>query len=72
MTWTEPDPEEAGANDDMEFLVGTIHAMLVNFWADLLDFESCASGTLSPVPKKGNLSDPNKWRPVCLLETTYK
>eukprot|EP00957_Ditylum_brightwellii_P016715 1257378-Ditylum_brightwellii.AAC.1 len=52
MTWTEPDPEEDGANDDAEFLVGTIHAMLVDFWEDSLDFESWASGTLSPVPKK--------------------
>eukprot|EP00957_Ditylum_brightwellii_P154063 11724795-Ditylum_brightwellii.AAC.1 len=40
MTWTEPDPEEAGTNNDAEFLVGTIHAMLVNFWVDSLNFES--------------------------------
>eukprot|EP00957_Ditylum_brightwellii_P050212 3807557-Ditylum_brightwellii.AAC.1 len=72
MTWTEPDPEEASANDDAEFLVGIIHTMLDEFWTGSLDFESWASGTLSPVPKKGDLSDPNKWRPVCLLKTTYK
>eukprot|EP00957_Ditylum_brightwellii_P198035 15087766-Ditylum_brightwellii.AAC.1 len=28
--------------------------------------------TWPPVPKKGDLSNPNKWHPVCLLETTYK
>eukprot|EP00957_Ditylum_brightwellii_P115055 8775756-Ditylum_brightwellii.AAC.2 len=27
---------------------------------------------LVPVPKSGNLSNPNKWRPVCLLGTSYK
>jgi len=30
------------------------------------------TGILTPVPKKGDLLNPNKWRPVCLLEVTYK
>eukprot|EP00957_Ditylum_brightwellii_P108502 8275959-Ditylum_brightwellii.AAC.2 len=29
-------------------------------------------GNLSPVLKPGDLSNPNKWQPVCLLETLYK
>eukprot|EP00957_Ditylum_brightwellii_P043712 3314402-Ditylum_brightwellii.AAC.1 len=63
MTWTELDPEKEGANNNADFLVGTVHTMLDEFWAGSLDFESWASGTLSPVPKKGDLSDPNKWQP---------
>eukprot|EP00957_Ditylum_brightwellii_P149255 11366612-Ditylum_brightwellii.AAC.1 len=34
--------------------------------------ESWHKGTLSPVPKPGDLADPNKWKLVCLLETLYK
>eukprot|EP00957_Ditylum_brightwellii_P161869 12324266-Ditylum_brightwellii.AAC.1 len=72
MTWTEPDPGKEGANDDAKYLVSTTHKMPTDFWEDSLDFESWTSGTLSPVPKKGDLSDPDKWQPVCLLKTTYK
>eukprot|EP00957_Ditylum_brightwellii_P025881 1958123-Ditylum_brightwellii.AAC.1 len=71
MTWTEQDPKKEVINDDAKFLVSIIHAMLVDFWEDSHDFESWTSGTLSPVLKKGDLSDLNKWRPVCLLKITY-
>eukprot|EP00957_Ditylum_brightwellii_P117656 8974773-Ditylum_brightwellii.AAC.1 len=64
--------DDEGANDDADYLASVIHDMLVDFWRSALDFESWKSGILVPVPKKGDLSDPNKWHPVCLLETMYK
>eukprot|EP00957_Ditylum_brightwellii_P136089 10378868-Ditylum_brightwellii.AAC.1 len=72
MVWTEATPNDEGANDDANYLASVIHHMLLDFWKSALDFESWKSGILAPVPKKGDLSNPNKWRPVCLLETTNK
>eukprot|EP00957_Ditylum_brightwellii_P091182 6942156-Ditylum_brightwellii.AAC.1 len=72
MVWKEHQPENESDNDDVEYLVSVIHAMILEFWNGDLDFQSWESGTLAPVPKKGDMSNPNKWRPVCLLETTYK
>eukprot|EP00957_Ditylum_brightwellii_P171330 13042569-Ditylum_brightwellii.AAC.1 len=60
------------ANADANFLASVIHDLLLDFWESNLDFESWKQGTLAPVPKSGDLSNPNKWRPVCLLETSYK
>eukprot|EP00957_Ditylum_brightwellii_P055384 4197590-Ditylum_brightwellii.AAC.1 len=59
-------------NDNANYLATVIHAMILEFWEGTLDFESWRSGALTPVPKKGDLSNPNKWHPFCLLETTYK
>eukprot|EP00957_Ditylum_brightwellii_P028568 2158468-Ditylum_brightwellii.AAC.1 len=42
------------------------------FWEGNVDIKAWHKGTLSPVPKPGDLADPNKWRPVCLLKTLYK
>mgnify|MGYP003333642019 FL=1 len=52
----------------------SIHKYLLEFWNGNNEtvFEEWRTGTLTPVPKKGDLSNPNKWRPVCLLEVTYK
>eukprot|EP00957_Ditylum_brightwellii_P057460 4356472-Ditylum_brightwellii.AAC.1 len=72
MVWKEHQPEDKAANDDAEYLASVIHDMIVQFWNGEFTFESWESGTLAPVPKKGDLSNPNKWQPVCLLETTYK
>eukprot|EP00957_Ditylum_brightwellii_P175095 13331728-Ditylum_brightwellii.AAC.1 len=60
------------ANNNANYLATMNHAMIVEFWEDSFDFKSWESGTLAPVPKKGDLLNPNKWHPVCLLETTYK
>eukprot|EP00957_Ditylum_brightwellii_P041208 3119146-Ditylum_brightwellii.AAC.1 len=60
------------ANDDTDFLAVVIHTMIVKFWDGSFDFQSWESSTLAPVPKKGDLLNPNKWCPVCLLETNYK
>eukprot|EP00957_Ditylum_brightwellii_P017965 1353307-Ditylum_brightwellii.AAC.1 len=72
MVWVEETPDDEHDNDDVNYLATVIHAMLINFWESALDFESWKSGTLSPVPQKGNVLNPNKWRPVCLLETMHK
>eukprot|EP00957_Ditylum_brightwellii_P135773 10355064-Ditylum_brightwellii.AAC.1 len=72
LVWKEHQLEDEAVNDDAEYLASIIHAMIVDFWNGKLDFQSWESGTLAPVPKKGDLSNPNKWQPVCLLETTYK
>eukprot|EP00957_Ditylum_brightwellii_P141458 10776648-Ditylum_brightwellii.AAC.1 len=72
MVWNEENPDEDHDNDNDNYLTTIIHAMILEFWEGKLDFESWKSGTLAPVPKKSDLSNPNKWSPACLLETTYK
>eukprot|EP00957_Ditylum_brightwellii_P078914 5999900-Ditylum_brightwellii.AAC.1 len=72
MVWTEETPGNEHDNDDANYLATVIHVMLLDFCKSTLDFKSWKSGTLAPVPKKGDLSNPNKWHPVCLLETMYK
>eukprot|EP00957_Ditylum_brightwellii_P122058 9308605-Ditylum_brightwellii.AAC.1 len=72
MVWTKHDPDNDVDNNNANCLITVIHAMLLDFWSENTNFEYWASGILSHVPKKGDLSNPNKWQPVCLLETTYK
>eukprot|EP00957_Ditylum_brightwellii_P046625 3537886-Ditylum_brightwellii.AAC.1 len=74
MVWREEglSEEEESANNDADFLASVIHELLLDYWDSKLDFESWKQDILAPVPKTGNLSNPNKWRPVCLLETSYK
>ena len=77
MVWREEglkdgEDEDEVDNDDADHLASVIHSLLLDFWESKLDFESWKRGILAPVPKTGDLSNPNKWRPVCLLETTYK
>eukprot|EP00559_Dactyliosolen_fragilissimus_P001762 CAMPEP_0184862080 /NCGR_PEP_ID=MMETSP0580-20130426/6610_1 /TAXON_ID=1118495 /ORGANISM="Dactyliosolen fragilissimus" /LENGTH=561 /DNA_ID=CAMNT_0027359803 /DNA_START=327 /DNA_END=2009 /DNA_ORIENTATION=+ len=53
--------------------INILHKIFSDFWHGRINsIESWQHGTLCPVPKKGNLSNPNKWRPVCLLECPYK
>eukprot|EP00957_Ditylum_brightwellii_P095474 7271896-Ditylum_brightwellii.AAC.1 len=52
MIWTKDDPDNDADNDDANCLIAVIHAMLLDFWSENTDFDSCASGILSPVPKK--------------------
>eukprot|EP00957_Ditylum_brightwellii_P062782 4764325-Ditylum_brightwellii.AAC.1 len=72
MVWTEHQLENESGNDDVEYLAPVIHVMILEFWTGHLNFQYWESGTLAPVPQKGDLSNLNKWQPVCLLETTYK
>eukprot|EP00957_Ditylum_brightwellii_P112679 8589449-Ditylum_brightwellii.AAC.1 len=64
MVWQDTSLEaDNPANEDAEFLASVVHELLMDFWESKLDFESWKQGTLAPVPKTGNLSNPNKWRP---------
>eukprot|EP00957_Ditylum_brightwellii_P008805 668248-Ditylum_brightwellii.AAC.1 len=72
MFFQRPDPEKSGNNESVDYLCDYITEILHLFWEGNLDIKSWHKGTLSPVPKPGDLADPNKWRPVCLLETLYK
>ena len=40
---------------------------ILDFWYDNLDFEEWHEGQVVPVPKSGDLSDPNKWIGVNLV-----
>eukprot|EP00957_Ditylum_brightwellii_P122834 9366821-Ditylum_brightwellii.AAC.1 len=71
MVWTEEIPDNEHTNDDANYLTSVINAMLLDFCESALDFESWKSSILAPVPKKGDLLNPNKRRPVYLLETMY-
>eukprot|EP00957_Ditylum_brightwellii_P041101 3111852-Ditylum_brightwellii.AAC.1 len=75
MVWQEEGLEDEAdelANANADHLASVIHSLFIDFWENKLDFESWKQGTLVPVPKSGNLSILNKWRPVCLLEISYK
>ena len=45
---------------------------ILEFWNDNMDFEEWHEGQLVPVPKSGDLSDPNKWRGVNLMDIGSK
>eukprot|EP00957_Ditylum_brightwellii_P192297 14638794-Ditylum_brightwellii.AAC.1 len=72
MVWIEENLEEEMVNNNIDCLATMIHEMIVQFWEGSFDFKFWESGTLAPVPKKGDLSNPNKWCLVCLLETINK
>ena len=45
---------------------------ILEFWNDNLDFEEWHKGQVLPAPKSGDLSEPNKWRGVNLLDIGSK
>ena len=45
---------------------------ILEFWNDNLNFEEWHEGQVVPVPKSGDLSDPNKWRRVNLMDIGSK
>lgn len=49
-----------------------IHELLCGIWEGSPVPDEWTSGTLCPIYKKGDATDPNNWRPVCLLDATYK
>eukprot|EP00957_Ditylum_brightwellii_P112491 8576437-Ditylum_brightwellii.AAC.1 len=55
--------KEDSANKDAKYLASVAHELLLDFWESNLNFESWKQGTLVPVPKTGDLSNPNKWIP---------
>ena len=47
--------------------------MIISIWEGGPIPEEWRFGTLCPIFKlKGETTDPNNWRPVCLLDVTYK
>ena len=45
---------------------------ITEFWEDRVDFEECHKGQVVPVPKSGDLSEPNTWRGVNLMDIGSK
>ena len=45
---------------------------IVEFWEDRLDYVECHEGQVVPVPKSRDLSNPNKWRAVNLMDIGEK
>ncbi len=43
-----------------------------NFFLGTADYKQWHRNQCVPVPKSGNLSDPNKWRGVMLMDVCYK
>ena len=50
----------------------TLLAFLNSFWDNEVDFAEWHEGQVIPVPKSGNLSDPNKWRGVTVMDLGSK
>ena len=44
----------------------TIHELFTNFWNDTADYEEWHEAILKWLPKKGDLSQANNWRGICL------
>ena len=45
---------------------------ITEFWEDTVDFEEWHEGQVFPVPKNGDLSDPQKWRGFNLMDIVAK
>ena len=45
---------------------------ILEFWEGTIDVVECHEGQVVPVPKSGDLSDPNKWRGVYLMDIGAK
>ena len=45
---------------------------ITELWEDKIEFEEWHEGQVVPVPKSGDLSDPNKWRGVNLMNIGSK
>ena len=52
--------------------IAFVYHLLCSIWEGAPIPEEWTEGNLSPVFKKGDATDPNNWRPVCLLDCTYK
>eukprot|EP00957_Ditylum_brightwellii_P170239 12959312-Ditylum_brightwellii.AAC.1 len=66
--------QSSGENDDdgAKYIVEYFHNVLISFWDGDISINKWYIGNLAQVPKKGDLSNPNKLRPVCLFKSTYK
>ena len=50
----------------------TLLTFFNDYWDEKVDFEEWHEGQVVPVPKSGDLSDPNKWRGVTLMDIGSK
>eukprot|EP00957_Ditylum_brightwellii_P091078 6934176-Ditylum_brightwellii.AAC.1 len=64
MIWTKENPDDDTQNNDANYLVNVLHAMIIDYWSGTLDFKSWDTGTLVPAPKKDDLSNTNQWQLV--------
>ena len=46
--------------------IQTIHELFTNFWNDTADYDEWHEAILKWLPKKGDLSQANNWRGICL------
>ena len=63
-----PDAFKALSNQNIDILLNLYKA----YWKGNIDFEEWHEGRVVPVPKIGNLGDPNKWRGVTLMNMGSK
>jgi len=50
----------------------TVHRHVCNFFEGRVDHEGWHQSQCIPVPKRGDLSDPNKWRGIMLMDMCSK
>ena len=53
-----PDAFKALSNQNIDILLNLYNT----YWKGEIDFDKCHEGRVVPVPKSGNLGEPNKWR----------
>ena len=63
-------PDAFKALDDANLL--TLLDFFNSYWNEETDFSEWHEGQMVPVPKSGDLSDPNKWRGVTLMDLGSK
>ena len=63
-------PEALKAMDDTSRRI--IHKHVSDFFEGKMDHEEWRTSQCVPVPKKGDLSDPNKWRGIMLMDVCSK
>ena len=59
---------EALSNQNIEILLNFYNA----YWKGGINFDEWHEGRVVPVPKSGDLGDPNKWRGVTLMDMGSK
>ena len=63
-------PDAFKALDDANLL--TLFDLFNSYWNEEIDFSEWHEGLVVPVPKSGDLSDPNKWSGVTLMDLGSK
>ena len=63
-----PDAFKALSNQNLDLL----HSFFNAYWRGEIDFHELHERQVVPVPKSGDLSDPNKWRDVTLMDMGFK